>query len=150
MTLTFDIHIGSCTHLVNFIYQLWHHRLQQFLKNLLFYLLPIQKHMDQIWPHHKIGQRHPRFIRVIIWTNLVVLQYPMLHINFQGHQPLVPEKKNFFMFLPYMSMAAILLMWPKPFKQTFVPPSHGASNLASIGLVVSQEKKFENVESVWP
>ena len=28
MTLTFDIHICSCTHLVNFIYQLWHHRLQ--------------------------------------------------------------------------------------------------------------------------
>ena len=42
MTLTFDIHIGSCTYLVNCIYQLWHHRLQWFLKNPLFYLFPIQ------------------------------------------------------------------------------------------------------------
>ena len=27
MTLTFDIHIRSCTHLVNCVYQLWRHRL---------------------------------------------------------------------------------------------------------------------------
>ena len=27
-TLTFDIHTGSCTHLVNYIYQLWYHSLQ--------------------------------------------------------------------------------------------------------------------------
>ena len=37
MTLIFDIHRGSSTHLVYCIYQLWHHRLQQFLKNPLFY-----------------------------------------------------------------------------------------------------------------
>ena len=36
MTLTFDIHIGPCTHLVNCIYQLWHP---------LFYPFSIQKHM---------------------------------------------------------------------------------------------------------
>ena len=28
MTLTFDIHKGSCTHLVDWIFQLWYHRLQ--------------------------------------------------------------------------------------------------------------------------
>ena len=28
MTLTFDIHKGSCTHLVEWIYQRWYHRLQ--------------------------------------------------------------------------------------------------------------------------
>ena len=43
MTLTFDIHIDSFTHLANCIYQFWSHRLQQFLKNLLFYHFPIQK-----------------------------------------------------------------------------------------------------------
>ena len=44
-----------------------------------------------------------------------------------------------------MGMAAILVMWPGPFEQTFVPPSHGDSiwNLASIGLVVSEEKMFK-------
>ena len=44
-----------------------------------------------------------------------------------------------------MGMAAILVMWPGPFEQTFVPPSHGDSiwNLASIGPVVSEEKMFK-------
>ena len=50
-----------------------------------------------------------------------------------------------------MGMAVILVKWPGPFEQTFIPPSHGGStwNLASIGLAVSQEKKFENFESEW-
>ena len=40
-----------------------------------------------------------------------------------------------------MGMAAIFFIWPGPFEQTFVPPSHGDSkwNLASIGPVVSEE-----------
>ena len=44
-----------------------------------------------------------------------------------------------------MGMAAILVMWPGPFEQTFVLPSHGDSiwNLASIGQVVSEEKMFK-------
>ena len=41
-------------------------------------------------------------------------------------------------FLPYMGMVAILVMWPGPFEQTFVPPS--------IGPVVSEENMFENVD----
>ena len=42
-----------------------------------------------------------------------------------------------------MAMAAILVMWPGPFEQTFVPPSHRSSiwNLTLIGPVVS-EKMF--------
>ena len=40
-----------------------------------------------------------------------------------------------------MGMAAILVMWPRLFEQTFIPPSHGDSiwNLASISPVVSEE-----------
>ena len=51
-----------------------------------------------------------------------------------------------------MCMAAILVMWPRPFEQTFVSPSHGDStwNLALTGQAVSKEKKFENAESEWP
>ena len=47
-----------------------------------------------------------------------------------------------------MGMAAILVMWPGTFEQTFVPPSLGVSiwNLSSIGPVVSEEKMFENVD----
>ena len=47
-----------------------------------------------------------------------------------------------------MGMAAILVMWPGPFEQTFVPPSHVDSiwNLASIGPVVSEEKMFKKTD----
>ena len=45
-------------------------------------------------------------------------------------------------------MVAILVMWPGPFEQTFVPTSQAGSiwNFASIGPVVSEEKMFENVD----
>ena len=48
-----------------------------------------------------------------------------------------------------MGMAAILVMCPGPFEQTFVPSSHGSSiwNLTSISPVVSEEKMFENVDT---
>ena len=51
-----------------------------------------------------------------------------------------------------MSMAAILVKWPGPFEQTFFLQSNAVStwNLASIGLAISKEKKFENVESERP
>ena len=61
---------------------------------------------DKIWPCHKIGQGQPS---VIIWTNLVVLKYPMLHINFQGHHPFGSREEEFLRFLPYMGMAATLV-----------------------------------------
>ena len=43
-----------------------------------------------------------------------------------------------------MGVEAILVMWPGPFEQSFVPPSHGGSiwNLTLIGQAVSEEKKF--------
>ena len=100
---------------------------------------------DQIWPCHKIGQGQPR---VIVWTNLVVLEHPMLHKKFQGHQPLGFGEEYFLRFLLYIGMAASLVKWPGPFEQTFVSLSQEISiwNLASIDPVVSEEKMFENVD----
>ena len=91
----------------------------------------------QILPCRKIGQGQPC---VIIWTNSVVLEHPVLNIKFPGHL-LFGSGEDFLGFLSYMGMAAILVMWPRPFEQTFVPPSNGDSiwNLASIGPVVSEE-----------
>ena len=50
-----------------------------------------------------------------------------------------------------MGMVAILVMWPKQFEYVFVSSSQGDStlNLASIGQVVTEEKKFKNIESEW-
>ena len=38
---------------------------------------------------------------VIIWTSLVVPEYPMLHTNFQGHRPFGSREEDFLRFLPY-------------------------------------------------
>ena len=69
----------------------------------------------------------------------------MLHTKFQGHRPFGSGEEDFLRFLSYVGMAATLVMWPGPFEQTFVPPSHGDFiwNLASICPVVSEEKMFK-------
>ena len=92
-----------------------------------------------------MGQGQPR---EIIWTILVVLTYTMLHTKFQGHRSIGSGEEDFLRFLPYMGMAAILVMWPEPFEQLFVPPILGGYiwNLVTIGPVVSEEKSFEIVD----
>ena len=106
-----------------------------------FTFFPYKSIRDQIWPCRKIGQGQPR---VITWANLVVLKHPMMHIKFQGHRPFGSREEDFLRFLPYMGMAAILVMWPGPFEQTYNPPHHRSFiwNLTLIGLVVSEKKMF--------
>ena len=72
----------------------------------------------------------------------------MLHTKFQDHLPIASGEEDFLRFLPYMGMAAILVMWPEPFEQLFVPPIPGGYiwNLVTIGPVVSEEKSFEIVD----
>ena len=90
-----------------------------FWKIHCFTFFPYKSIRDQIWPFHKIGQGQ---LRVIIWTNLVVLEHPMLHTNFQGHQSFGSREEDFLRFLPYMGMAAILVIWPGSFGQNFRSP----------------------------
>ena len=100
--MTFEIHNGSCTHLVDWIYQLWYHRLNSFWKIHYFTLFPYKSIRDQIWPWRKIGQGQ---LSVIIWTNLEVLEYPMPQTNFQGHWPFSSREEDFLRFLQYWSCA---------------------------------------------
>ena len=51
----------------------------------------------------------------------------MLHTKFEGHWCFGSGEEDFLRFLPYIGMAAILVMLPGPFEQTFVPPSHADS-----------------------
>ena len=44
---------------------------------------------------------------------------PMLHTKSQSHWPSGSGED----FLPYMGVAAVLVMWPGLFEQTFVPTS---------------------------
>ena len=65
-----------------------------------------------------MGQGQPR---VTIWITLVVLLYTMLHTKFQGHRYIGSGEEDFLRFLPYMGMAAILVMWPNAFVSIFIP-----------------------------
>ena len=47
----------------------------------------------------------------------------MLLIMFQGHQSFGSWEEDFQRFLLYMGMVAILVMWPRHYKKTFVPHS---------------------------
>ena len=113
-----------------------------FWKIHCFTFFPYKSIRDQIWPCRKICQGQPR---IIIWANLVVLKHPMIHTKMQGHWPF-GSGEDIFRYLPYMAMVAILVMWPGPFEQTFVPPSHRSFiwNLSLIGPVVSEEKMFKD------
>ena len=78
-----------------------------FWKIHCFTFFPYKSIRDQIWPCRKIGQGQPR---VIIWANLVVLKHPMMHTKIQGQWPFGSGEEDFFRFLPYMAMVAILVM----------------------------------------
>ena len=71
-----------------------------------FSLFSMEKPNLQNLTCRKIGQGQPR---VIIYINFVELESPMLHAKFQGHRTIL-EKKILKGFLPYMGMAAILVM----------------------------------------
>ena len=105
----------SCNRAVDFgflnSYNMWLMKVKESQQFQFFCLLYSIR--DQISPCRKIGQGQPR---VIIWTKLVVLEYPILHIKFQGHRPFGSGEEDFLRFLTYMGMAAILAMWPGPFE----------------------------------
>ena len=113
-----------------------------FWKIHCFTFFPYKSIRDKIWPCCKIGQGQSR---VIIWANLLVLVHLVMHTKIQDHQPFGSGEEDFLRFLPYMGLVAILVMWPGPFGQTFVPPSHRSSiwNLNLTGPVVSEEKIFK-------
>ena len=54
-----------------------------------------------------MSRGQPRFIILII---LVVLSYIMLHTKFQGHWAIDSGEEEVLRFLPYMGMAAMLVM----------------------------------------
>ena len=97
MTLTFDIHSTSLTHLAECFKPLWDLRLQMVSKKKIHFL-PYKSLCNQIWPWCKIGQGQSK---VIIWTTLVELPYTMLHTKFQGHRSIGSGEEDFLRFLLY-------------------------------------------------
>ena len=64
------------------------------------------KKIHKIWHRLKIGQGQ---LGVIIYINFVELEYILLHAKFHDHRT-ISSVGDFLKFLPYMSMAAILVM----------------------------------------
>ena len=115
---------------------------KRFWKIHCFTFYPYKCIRDQIGSCHKIGQGQHS---VIIWTNLVVLEHPMMQIKFQCYRPFGAREEDFLRFLPYMAISAILVIRPGPVEQIFIVPSHRCFiwNLTLIGPVVSEEKMLK-------
>ena len=73
----------------------------------------------QIWPCPKKVKGQPR---VIIWKSLVDLESMMLYTMIQPWSFLGSGEEEFYVFLPYMGMVAILINGLWPFVQIFNPP----------------------------
>ena len=69
----------------------------------------------------------------------------MLHTKFRGNRPAGSREELFYMVLPYVGMAAILVMGPAPCNQIFISLYLKAfiKNLVQIGKVVSEKIWFE-------
>ena len=59
------------------------------------------------------------------FVNLDVAEYPVTYTKFQGHQFVGTGEEDFLKILPYMGMAAILIMWPGWFGKIFVLSTSG-------------------------
>ena len=55
--------------------------------------------------HRSCGSSDRRFFKVF-----TILPYTMLHTKFQGHRSCGSSEEDFLRFLPYMGMAAMLVM----------------------------------------
>ena len=68
----------------------------------------------------------------------------MLHTKFRGNRPAGSREEDFEGFLPYMGMAAILVMWLAPCHQIFISLYLKAFiKMVQIGTVVSEKIRFE-------
>ena len=68
----------------------------------------------QILPYRKYVKGHPS---IIIWTNVVDFEFPILYIKIQAQSFLSSWEEDFKSVLPYMGMAVILFNGAKPFEQ---------------------------------
>ena len=95
----------------------------------------------QIWPCRKKikGQ-----LVVIIWTNLVNLESLVLYTKIQP-QSFLGSGEDFWVFLPYMGMAAILFNGTEPFEQigNTLSTEGPMWNLVKIAQAVSEMKTFK-------
>ena len=95
-----------------------------FWKLLCFTVFQYKSIRDQIWPFRKIGQGQPS---VFIWINLVVLQQPMLHTNFQCYRAFGSGEGDFLRFLAHLSWRLTRWAYRMGLEPASVRPSVRAS-----------------------
>ena len=101
---------------------------------------PYKTLSGRIWPWHKTGQGQSR---VIIWVKLTEPKPPTLHTKFQGH--LLSGFWDFQRFSLYLGVAAILVMWPKPMKQTFTPTLWRLDTRTAMAVTTQECNNYANV-----
>ena len=69
------------------------------------------------------------------------------YTKFQRHRPIASKEEDCFKVLPYMDMAAILVMWPGSFVNISFP--HPKEAPCEINPVISEVKMFEECERQW-
>lgn len=101
-------------------------------KSTIFTFFSYKSLSVKSWPLHKIGQSQPG---VIVWIKLVVLAYPVLHTKFHGYCYIGSGEVDFQRFLPYMDVAAMMVVWSRPFELVFVRkgPGYCIWNSVTIG-----------------
>ena len=142
MTLTLNTHVVSFTYLGHCIYQL----ATVSAKKRRIWLFPYKILCEQIWPWPKIGRRYPS---VIIWTNYDLLEFQMLNTRFHDNR-LTGSREEDFLKVFYL-IRTWRPSWSSdldPANKLSFPHPMGAPHkkMTSIGLVVSEEKMFENVD----
>ena len=110
MTLTFDIHRGSCSTYFN----IKDYHCFGKMQCLTFSKFNIPR--DQIWPWQK-------WVKVNIGSPFEEFSSTQSTdtYKFQANQPSGSGEEDVLRFLPYMGMEAMLIMWPWPFEQISDP-----------------------------
>ena len=145
MTLTLNTHTPLLTSLLSASAKFQVSGCNTFQNTHCFQLFTCKSLCFQNYPCRNIGQGHPR---VIILTNYDGLESPILHTKFCGNWPTGSREEYFWsFFFTYMSVVAILVMWPRYREQSFHATTKGGStkNFNLIGQAVSEKKIFEIV-----
>ena len=97
-----------------------------------FTFFPHNRLSDQIWPRLRKKSRSTKHHYL---NKLDRAGATNVENKLQGHQSFGSWEEDFPSFFTIMGVAAILVMWSRPYEQTFVPPPHtgSISNLVSIG-----------------
>ena len=149
MTMIFNTHLTSLTHLFDYINQFWGLWLQQFPNNIKFSLLPLQKPKR---PNLTLAKNKSRSTQCHNLNNLDNIRVHNATYQFSRSSTYWFWRwKLFSVFLPYIGMGAILVIWSYSFVSISFPFTHKLSYEIWFQWLNSfREKQVLIFKSEWP